>query len=254
MGQAYPEVSPRSSFTCKSSAHIASSVDKTGHSGTLDPKVTGCLIVCISRATRLAKSQQAAGKEYVVVIKLHESLPGGKKEFEQGLTQLKGALFQRPPVISAVKRELRIRTIYDVKLCEFDNEKKTGVFWVSCQAGTYIRTLCVHLGMTLGVGAHMLELRRVRSGAVDETSGCYSLHDLLDAHWLYKTYGDESYLRMVIQPLENLLVGLKRIIVKDSAVGAIVSVKNIPRLLVSALANELDPWRQAYAARHYSIR
>ena len=46
-------------------------VEKTGHSGTLDPKVTGCLIVCVQRATRLVKSQQGAGKEYVGVIRLH---------------------------------------------------------------------------------------------------------------------------------------------------------------------------------------
>lgn len=48
-------------------------VEKTGHSGTLDPKVSGCLIVCIDRATRLAKSQQSAGKEYVAVFKLHSA-------------------------------------------------------------------------------------------------------------------------------------------------------------------------------------
>ncbi len=45
--------------------------EKTGHSGTLDPKVTGCLIVCINRATRLVKAQQSAGKEYVAIVKLH---------------------------------------------------------------------------------------------------------------------------------------------------------------------------------------
>ena len=49
-------------------------VEKTGHSGTLDPKVSGCLIVCIDRATRLAKSQQSAGKEYVAVFKLHSAV------------------------------------------------------------------------------------------------------------------------------------------------------------------------------------
>lgn len=49
-------------------------VDKTGHSGTLDPKVTGCLIVCIQRATRLVKSQQGAGKEYVCIVRLHEAV------------------------------------------------------------------------------------------------------------------------------------------------------------------------------------
>jgi H/ACA ribonucleoprotein complex subunit 4 len=49
-------------------------VEKTGHSGTLDPKVTGCLIVCIDRATRLVKAQQSAGKEYVGVVRLHEAI------------------------------------------------------------------------------------------------------------------------------------------------------------------------------------
>lgn len=48
--------------------------EKTGHSGTLDPKVTGCLIVCIDRATRLVKAQQSAGKEYVGVVRLHSAL------------------------------------------------------------------------------------------------------------------------------------------------------------------------------------
>ena len=47
------------------------SVEKTGHSGTLDPKVTGNLLVCVERATRLVKSQQSAGKEYVCVVRLH---------------------------------------------------------------------------------------------------------------------------------------------------------------------------------------
>lgn len=49
-------------------------VEKTGHSGTLDPKVTGCLIVCVERATRLVKSQQSAGKEYVCVFRLHSAV------------------------------------------------------------------------------------------------------------------------------------------------------------------------------------
>ncbi len=43
-----------------------------------------------------------------------------------------------------------------------------GVFWVSCEAGTYIRTLCVHMGLLLGVGGQMQELRRVRSGVMSE--------------------------------------------------------------------------------------
>ncbi len=66
-----------------------------------------------------------------------------------------GALFQRPPLISAVKRQLRIRSIYSSKLYQYDAERNLVVFWVSCEAGTYIRTLCVHLGLLLGVGGHM---------------------------------------------------------------------------------------------------
>ncbi|OTA90238.1 hypothetical protein M434DRAFT_78268 [Hypoxylon sp. CO27-5] len=196
-------------------------VEKTGHSGTLDPKVTGCLIVCIDRATRLVKSQQGAGKEYVAVIRLHDKLPGGEAQFARALETLTGALFQRPPLISAVKRQLRIRTIHESRVIEFDNDRHLGIFWVSCEAGTYIRTLCVHMGLLLGVGAHMQELRRVRSGAMDETKDLVTLHDVLDAQWMMDNTRDESYLRKVIAPLETLLTSYKRIVVKDSTVNAI---------------------------------
>lgn len=106
-----------------------------------------------------------------------------------------GALFQRPPLIAAVKRQLRVRTIYESKMIEYDPERRLGgslgwgvpatpalpqknhsfpvlgIFWVSCEAGTYIRTLCVHLGLLLGVGGQMQELRRVRSGVMSEKVG-----------------------------------------------------------------------------------
>ncbi|KAJ3357872.1 centromere/microtubule-binding protein cbf5 [Kappamyces sp. JEL0680] len=195
-------------------------VEKTGHSGTLDPKVTGCLIVCIDRATRLVKSQQGAGKEYVCVLRLHDAIESEKK-LAQSLETLTGALFQRPPLISAVKRQLRIRTIHESKLIEFDNDRHLGIFWVSCEAGTYIRTLCVHLGLLLGVGGHMQELRRVRSGATGEEDDMYTMHDVMDAQWLLDNTKDESYLRKVVRPLESLLVNFKRIVVKDSAVNAV---------------------------------
>ena len=121
-------------------------VEKTGHSGTLDPKVTGNLLVCIERATRLVKSQQSAGKEYVCVVRLHG--PTKRKKLEkvcvcqeqhsegpverahsrcaQVLEKLTGALYQRPPLISAVKRVLRIRTIYESKLIEYDERRQLG--------------------------------------------------------------------------------------------------------------------------------
>ena len=194
-------------------------VEKTGHSGTLDPKVTGCLIVCIDRATRLVKSQQSAGKEYVAVARLHAAC--GTAKVQRCVETLTGALFQRPPLISAVKRQLRIRTIYESKLLEYDSDRNLGVIWVSCEAGTYIRTLCVHLGLLTGVGGHMQELRRVRSGALGESDNLVTMHDVLDAQHVYDTTKDETYLRRVVMPLEVLLTKHKRIVVKDSAVNAI---------------------------------
>ncbi|XP_025601726.1 H/ACA ribonucleoprotein complex subunit 4 [Athalia rosae] len=195
-------------------------VDKTGHSGTLDPKVTGCLIVCIDRATRLVKSQQSAGKQYIAVFKLHSAVENVLK-VKQGLEKLRGALFQRPPLISAVKRQLRVRTVYDSVLLDYDDERNMGVFRVDCEAGSYIRTMCVHLGLFLTTGCQMEELRRSRSGVQSEQDGMVTMHDILDAQWLYENHGDETYLRRVIKPLEALLVNHKRIILKDSAVNAI---------------------------------
>ncbi|GAB1302908.1 H/ACA ribonucleoprotein complex subunit DKC1 [Apodemus speciosus] len=232
-------------------------VEKTGHSGTLDPKVTGCLIVCIERATRLVKSQQSAGKEYVGIVRLHNAIEGGTQlsryrvslyspdcpgthsvdqaglelksdclclpsaGIKGALETLTGALFQRPPLIAAVKRQLRVRTIYESKMIEYDPERRLGIFWVSCEAGTYIRTLCVHLGLLLGVGGQMQELRRVRSGVMSEKDHMVTMHDVLDAQWLYDNHKDESYLRRVVYPLEKLLTSHKRLVMKDSAVNAI---------------------------------
>lgn len=206
-------------------------VEKTGHSGTLDPKVTGCLLVCIERATRLVKSQQGAGKQYVAVVRLHGD--SDEMRVRRGVEMLTGALFQRPPLISAVKRQLRIRTVYESKLLEFDQKRRLGVFHVKCEAGTYIRTLCVHLGYVLGVGAHMQELRRVRSGVMGEEDGMVTMHDVLDAQWVYDNSKDETYLRTVIKPLESLLVGHKRLVVKDSAINSVCygAVLMIPGLL-----------------------
>ncbi|CAI7910208.1 unnamed protein product [Closterium sp. NIES-54] len=208
-------------------------VDKTGHSGTLDPKVrlgavgcgavqlvSGSLIVCVDRATRLVKAQQGAGKEYVCIARLHSAVDS-EATVVRALEKLTGALFQRPPLISAVKRQLRIRTIYEIKLLDYDAARNLVVFWCSVEAGTYVRTLCVHLGLMLGVGAHMQELRRVRSGILGEMNNMVTMHDVLDAQYCYDKYGDETYLRRVIMPLEVLLTSFKRLVVKDSAINAL---------------------------------
>ncbi|KAG8928568.1 centromere/microtubule-binding protein cbf5 [Tulasnella sp. 417] len=187
-------------------------IARTGH---YTPIPQGC-----SPLKRDLKTYIKSGKEYVGVLRLHAPLED-PKALPRAIETLTGALFQRPPLISAVKRQLRIRTIYESKLLEFDNERNLAVFWVSCEAGTYIRTLCVHLGLLVGVGGHMQELRRVRSGAMTENDDIVTMHDVLDAQWLYDNTRDESYLRRVIRPLECLMTGYKRIVVKDTSVNAI---------------------------------
>ncbi len=96
-----------------------------------------------------------------------------------------------------------------------------GIFWLSCEAGTYVRTMCVHIGYLLGCGAHMQELRRVRSGALKEDDTMVTMHDVKDSQWYFEKYNDEAYLRRVIMPLEILLTTYPRVVVKDTSVNAV---------------------------------
>merc|ERR1711966_70883 len=80
---------------------------------------------------------------------------------------------------------------------------------------------CVHMGLYLGVGAHMEELRRVRSGVLDENKYMSTMHDVLDSQFMYESMRDEKYIRRTVLPLELLLTTYPRIVVKDSAVNAI---------------------------------
>lgn len=176
--------------------------------------------MCINRATRLVKAQQSAGKEYVGIVRFHDDIKN-ETTINKGLDMLKGAVFQMPPLNSAVKRELRIRTLYDMKLLDFNSDSKLAVFWVKCEAGTYVRTICVHLGYLLKVGAHMEELRRNKSGIMSENDKLYTMHDVLDAQYKYTHSKDETYLRTIIQPTEILLLNYPRIVVKDSSVNAV---------------------------------
>ena len=95
------------------------------------------------------------------------------------------------------------------------------IFWISCEAGTYVRTMCVHLGLLAKTGGHMQELRRVRSGILREDETMVTMHDVLDAQYVYEQTKKEDYLRRVVRPLELLLTTYPRIVIKDSAVNAL---------------------------------
>jgi len=191
-------------------------IPKAGHAGTLDPRVTGVLPVALENATRALDAMLVGDKEYVGVMQIHQDV--GEGRLRAMLSEFVGEVYQTPPVRSAVKREIRTRTIYDIEPLEI--EGRLTLFRVRCESGTYIRTLCNDLGEALGVGAHLADLRRTRTVSFSERES-RSLNDLKDAFVMWKEEGDEKGLRSIVQPMERLLTHLPAIVVKDTAVDAL---------------------------------
>jgi len=191
-------------------------LDRAGHGGTLDPKVTGVLPIGLQESTKVVQALLEAGKEYVCVMRTHVDVEESRVLGALGL--FVGEIYQRPPVRSSVRRRLRTRVIYGIDYHEGDG--RNWLFRVACQSGTYIRKLCYDVGEILGCGAHMHELRRSRSGPFTEAD-LVSMYDLSEALDFLKEEGDEAPLRRVIRPLEDALGLLPKIWVRDSAVDAL---------------------------------
>jgi len=209
---------------------------KTGHSGTLDPNVTGVLPIGLEEGTKVLQGLLLAGKQYAAVMKLHGDTTNS--QIKKTLAYFETEIYQRPPLKSAVKRELRTRRIYSTKYLE--REEDLVLYTVDCEAGTYIRKLCHDIGLILGVGAHMQELRRTRAGPYTEDT-LVTLHDLRDAYETYKEKKDETQLRQMIQPMESAASHLPKIWVKDSAVDAICHGAHLMNPGIIKLTNNIKP-------------
>ncbi|MBK8431029.1 MAG: tRNA pseudouridine(55) synthase TruB [Chloroflexi bacterium] len=169
---------------------------RVGHSGTLDPLATGVLVVCLGRATRLVEYVVGQRKEYEAVIRLGQStatydaegeitaerpLPADLTADQLAITlrQFTGAIEQRPPMYSAIKKDgqplykmarrgetieipARPVTIYDLAILGWEVPLLT--VRVACSAGTYIRSLAHDLGEVLGCGGHLVGLVRTAVG------------------------------------------------------------------------------------------
>ena len=193
-------------------------VEGIGHGGTLDPKVTGVLPITLEEATKMVQALLYSGKEYVCVLKLHGNVDDAK--IKQVLSEFEDEIFQRPPLRSSVKRQIRTRRIYYIDYLE--HHDRNVLFRVGCEGGTYIRKLCFDIGEILGVGGHMQELRRTRAGPFIETSSkSVTMHDV--AYWFgeYQSTKDQSHLCRFIEPMESALSMLPKIVVRDSAVDAL---------------------------------
>lgn len=213
-------------------------INKSGHSGTLDPNVTGVLPVTLEKSTKIVQTLLLAGKEYVCLMHVHKEIP--EYELYKVLQEFTGKIDQLPPVKSSVKRQWRERTIYYLEVLAIDGQDV--LFRVGCQAGTYIRKLVHDIGQELKCGAHMAELRRTKAGPFNEST-LYSLQDLTDAYHYYKQ-GDEKFIRKVIQPIENAVSHLGKAWVMDTSVdsichGASLAVPGISKLETGIVKGDL---------------
>ena len=191
-------------------------LDKAGHMGTLDPNTTGVLPVALGSSVKSLSVTLSEGKQYIAVMEGHGTID--RTALDQLASEFTGEIYQLVPVRSAVKRGLRTRRIHRLKVLEV--EDREALLMMDCESGTYVRTLIHDLGEVLGIGAHMSELRRTRSGTVT-IDQCVTLQELTDAIYVYREKGDEKLIRKAILPVEEMLSHLKRVIIKDSAVDAV---------------------------------
>lgn len=200
-----------SSFAVVSRLRRILQMKKIGHAGTLDPFATGLLVLCAGRpATRLISELMVGDKEYQATMRLGvetetqdtEGVVTSRQEvgtidaarIENCLSRFRGRQLQIPPIYSALKHEGKPLYYYarkgiavikearevEIKLLErldgsgdVQGENPTLGIRVVCSKGTYIRTLGADIGQELGCGAHLIQLRRIRSG-------CFSIDNSLD--------------------------------------------------------------------------
>ncbi len=173
-------------------------VNKAGHSGTLDPKATGLMIICTGKKTKSLNDLLICDKEYEGVMIIGEKTKSldsetevyEKKEIAQithemmdkAITELSGEISQIPPMYSAIKHKgkplykiarkgfeiERVPRTVNIKEFEITSTNRAEIgFRVCCSKGTYIRSLVSDFGDKLGAGAYLKELRRTKIGEFD---------------------------------------------------------------------------------------
>ncbi|MEH6990655.1 tRNA pseudouridine(55) synthase TruB [Cytobacillus firmus] len=218
---------------------------RIGHTGTLDPDVTGVLPICLGRATKVAEYITDAGKSYEgevtigfstttedasgeVVERKEVSSPITRNQVMNVLQSLTGEITQTPPMYSAVKvngkrlyeyarqgieveRPSRKVTIYSIELLDerevFEGENITFRFRVACSKGTYIRTLAVMIGSELGYPAHMSELVRIQSASLT-LDDCLTFEEIEDR-------AEKGTMDEVLRPMEAALSHLPKFHISD---------------------------------------
>ncbi|MFA5929576.1 MAG: RNA-guided pseudouridylation complex pseudouridine synthase subunit Cbf5 [Candidatus Micrarchaeia archaeon] len=188
-------------------------VEKSGHSGTLDPNVSGVLLVGIGKATKLLPFLATKDKKYMCVM--GTKLPQTDEQYRAMFAKFTGTIVQTPPKESAVAKKPRKRKVYYIKPIQM--RPTQALFEVHCEAGTYIRVLVSDFGSICG-GAEMLELRRIAVGNIYESSA-HNLQQISDAIWAARRGEESALMRYLIPPQEALR--LRKVVLHDSAVEAV---------------------------------
>jgi H/ACA ribonucleoprotein complex subunit 4 len=179
---------------------------KAGHTGTLDPDVTGLLVIALDEAVKAMPALVGLDKEYDGTMIVHKDIE--RKQVEKAFGKFTGEITQTPPVRSRVRRIPRKRKIYSLKILK--TEGRFVHFRVRCQSGTYIRKLVSDIGGYLGTGAHMQRLRRTKIGP-------FPVRDSVSLEEL------EKHPEKHVLPLEKVLgkIGLKKVVVIKDALDRI---------------------------------
>lgn len=177
------------------------------------------LPIGLEKMTRIIGTVVHSRKAYVCVMQLHGN--ASPDQIRSVVDEFTGSIYQRPPVRSHVKRALRVRTIYRIDLLEVKD--RYALMYVESDAGTYMRKLCWDMGLRLGIGAHMKELRRVRSGPFTEDKNLVRLHELSEAVYRWKVEGKDDLLRQAVLPGEFAVCEMPKVVLRDTAVESVVN-------------------------------
>lgn len=191
--------------------------------------------IALEKATKVIGVLMHSYKEYVALMEFHEYID--REKVVEALKMFVGKIYQRPPLRSSVKRSLRIKEVYNIDVLDFIDRHI--LFKVRCESGTYIRKLCHDIGLVLGVGAHMRELRRTAVAHFTEDLNLVTMHDLSEALYLWNRYRDETLLRHYILPMEYIVAHLPKVLIRDSTVDAIAHGAQLAVPGIAILSNNI---------------
>lgn len=244
---------------------------RIGHTGTLDPNVSGVLPLCVERGTRIAEYLLDIDKEYIAEltlgIKTDTQDQDGKviglskkivsqTEIMNTMSNYIGNIAQVPPMYSALKhngkklyelaregkiveRQPRNIVIYDQKIFHIENNRKV-LFYTKCSKGTYIRTLCEDIGTDLGTYAHMSYLIRVGVGSF-KIENAYSME--------YISSLKPEEISEIITPMDEALDHFKKLVLPNNLFSKIVNGVMIP--MDTDKDHELDDLYRVYCKNEF---